>query len=351
MQQNNKWQTKVIEAIQRQSFNSEKRARGGESLDPRIVITHDHFYGGYGERFNRAAAVRLHYTEMESRSRSVADVYDETFQWIFSPVSTPDQKWSSFTHFLEGNYQTLYWGTGKPGSGKSTLMKLIKNDPRTAAHLKKWAGSKELYMSGFYFWCSGGNEIQMTQEGLFRTLLQKALSVFPHLGPLVFPKRLETFVILGDEIAWEEPLSLIELLSAFKLFVHEAAKTHKIFIIIDGLDEFNGPYSQQVKLIDFINSLASSDVKFCVSSQPWNVFEDAFNARPSLRVEDLTYKDIYYYCASNLSENLGFDALKRGDPVAASQLIDNVSTKACGVFLWVTLVVNSLLEGLTVRTI
>jgi len=31
----------------------------------------------------------------------------------------------------------------------------------------------------------------------------------------------------------------------------------------------------------------------------------------------------------------------------ASALINNVSTKACGVFLWVILVVQSLLEGLT----
>ncbi|KAE9378243.1 hypothetical protein N431DRAFT_452364 [Stipitochalara longipes BDJ] len=346
MQQNAKWQAQVIEAIHRSSINSEQRTRDAESGDFKWITTHDHFFSGYGERFGREVLARLHYIEMESRAESVAEAYDETFQWIFSPAQTTDQKWSNFTQFLESD-QSLYWVTGKPGSGKSTLMKLIKNDRRTAPYLKKWAGSKKLYTSGFYFWCSGGNEIQMTQEGLLRTLIQNALSEFPYLGPLMFPKRLETFVIFGDGVVWGEPLSLTELLSAFKLFVHEATKTHKIFLLLDGLDEFNGTYSQQVKLIEFIQSLASSDVKFCVSSRPWNVFEDAFNARPSLRVEDLTYKDIHHYCSANLSKNLGFNALKRGDLAAASELVDNVSMKACGVFLWVTLVVESLLEGLT----
>jgi hypothetical protein len=84
-----------------------------------------------------------------------------------------------------------------------------------------------------------------------------------------------------------------------------------------------------------------------VSSRPWNVFADTFNARPSLRLEDFTYEDISYYISSKLSYNLGFVALQRGDPDFASSLIDNMSTKASGVFLWVVLVVQSLLQGLT----
>jgi hypothetical protein len=120
-----------------------------------------------------------------------------------------------------------------------------------------------------------------------------------------------------------------------------------MFLLIDGLDEYNGNYSEQLELVTFICSLLSSNVKICVSSRPWNVFADTFNARPSLRLENLTYADISYYISSELSNNLGFVALERGDPEFASSLIDNVSTKASGVFLWVVLVVQSLLQGLT----
>jgi NACHT domain len=265
---------------------------------------------------------------------------------IFSPSPAGDQKWSNFAQFLESD-QGIYWITGKPGSGKSTLMKFIKNNQRTAAHLSRWAEHKELYLSGFYFWCSGGNEIQMTLEGLLRTLIHQALEDLPDLAPLIFPKRLGTFVVFGSQIVWEEPWTLTELLSAFKLFVYETTKSKRIFLLIDGLDEFNGNYSQQVKLVEFIRSLLSSDIKICVSSRPWNVFEDAFNTSPSLRLEDLTYKDIQHHCSSALSNNLGFTALQHGDPKTASDLIGNVSMKASGVFLWVILVIQSLLEGLT----
>jgi hypothetical protein len=154
-------------------------------------------------------------------------------------------------------------------------------------------------------------------------------------------------VIFGEQVVWEEPWTLTELLRAFTLFVREVTKSNKIFLLIDGLDEFDGNYSQQVKLIEFIHSLLNADVKICVSSRPWNVFEDTFNTSPNLRLEDLTYPVIQRYVSSKLSCNLGFAALQRGDLQSASSLIDSVSTKACGVFLWVTLVVQSLLEGLT----
>jgi hypothetical protein len=139
----------------------------------------------------------------------------------------------------------------------------------------------------------------------------------------------------------------MELLLAFKLFIREATKTNKIFLLIDGLDEFNGAYSQQIDLIESLQSYLSSDCKLCVSSRPWNVFQDAFSTHPSLRLEDLTYNDMQHYCSSRLLSNLGFVALQSGDPESASELIDNVAAKSCGVFLWVILVVQSLLEGLT----
>jgi hypothetical protein len=201
MDQNARWQASLLEAMHRSSDRYDKRVWDGNALR---VSTYDQFYRGYAEHFRHELLVHLHHIEMKSRSESVSDASDETFQWIFSPLSAADQKWSNFVQFLESD-QGLYWITGKPGSGKSTLMKFIINDQRTAAHLSKWAGCKELYLTGFYFWCSGGNEIQTTLEGLVRTLVHQALEDFPHLVPSLFPKRLETFVVFGDHVVWEEP--------------------------------------------------------------------------------------------------------------------------------------------------
>jgi hypothetical protein len=36
-------------------------------------------------------------------------------------------------------------------------------------------------------------------------------------------------------------------------------------------------------------------IKICLSGRPWPVFEDAFKSCPSLRLQDLTRKDITLY--------------------------------------------------------
>lgn len=158
---------------------------------------------------------------------------------------------------------------------------------------------------------------------------------------------METSVVFGSGVVWDTDWSMAELLRAYKRLVLEVTKSRRMFILVDGLDEFNGNYSEQLSLVGFLQSLLGANVKICVSSRPWNIFEDAFKSRPSLKLEDLTYSDIQHYISTKLSDNLGFIALQQGEPDSASALIDNVSTKACGVFLWVILVVQSLLEGLT----
>jgi hypothetical protein len=223
---------------------------------------------------------------MDRRSRGVSIPYPKTFEWIYSNQS--ENSFSSFIRFLEED-QNLFWITGKPASGKSTLMKMISEDDRTMRHLKLWASGEDVFLSRFYFWCSG-IEKQMSQEGLVRTLLYEALEQLPHLIPIAFPDRMENFTVLGnwlvDKVAWDTD----KLLQYCKQVMLEITKSQRIFLLIDGLDEFKGDHSERLKLIEFLYSLLglSSNVKICVSSRPWNVFEDAFHTRPSLRVEDLT---------------------------------------------------------------
>jgi hypothetical protein len=200
MDHNTKWQARVIEAINRIGENYRNQ---GRDVNASAISAHDRFYEEYAETFRRKLISHLQYPQMYSRSERVKVPYEATFEWIFSPLSSASQNWSNFATFLESD-QNLYWITGKPGSGKSTLMKFIKDDKRTAAHLRTWSGDKKLYLFGFYFWCSDGDEMQMTHEGLLRTLLCHALQTFPELTPLIFPRRLETFVVFGDDVMRDE---------------------------------------------------------------------------------------------------------------------------------------------------
>jgi hypothetical protein len=326
MDKESRWQAKLIDAI---NNNVENEAIMGQ------------LYQEYADRFQRKMLSSLGFREMKSRYERIAHAHKRTFEWIFDPLPGR-QKWSNFAQWLQSD-NNLYWITGKPGAGKSTLMKLICDDSRTQHFLKQWAKKEELFILSFYFWNSG-EELQMSQEGLVRTILHDALSRLPSLIPKVFATRFESCVLLGDRVALQDSLSWTELLQATRLLMQELKKSTKVVFFIDGLDEFQGNHGE---LVDFVQGLLEPRVKICVSSRPYNVFEDAFNRRPNLRLEDLTYLDIRHYVGSKLSANLGFAALQQLNTKKAEQLIENVTAKASGVFLWVYLVTQSLLEGLT----
>ena len=101
-------------------------------------------------------------------------------------------------------------------------------------------------------------------------------------------------------------------------------------------------------LVDLIIAMSSQvNVKICSASRTWLLFEDAFESKPSLLLEDLTERDIRQYVHGKSNQHKRYQQLRRSEPQYARKLIDNVVKKATGVFLWVYLVVNSLLNGLT----
>jgi len=298
----------------------------------------------------------LKYTGIQSRSEVICEAYKNTFRWIFEEQK-PEATWDSFVQWLQSG-NDLYWITGKPGAGKSTLMKFLTEDERVWSLLRIWAGGRDLILSSFYFWNSG-TQIQMSLEGLTRTLLHSVLRQRPHLVPLVFPHQSEAWTLFGDDPqsqqTWsllgnshssEEVLSWPELRAALIRLGQglHAEDSTKVVFFIDGLDEFGGEHSD---LIAFIQALLSPNIKICVSSRPWIVFEDAFRLLPSLRIEELTRPDIKVYLESKFDSNAGFHARKIVSPAYAGQLVESMADKASGVFLWVHLATSSLLVGLS----
>ena len=61
----------------------------------------------------------------------------------------------------------IYWVNGKAGSGKSTLMRHIYDNPHTREALKEWAGDTQLIVSEWFFWNTGSLD-QRSQTGLLR---------------------------------------------------------------------------------------------------------------------------------------------------------------------------------------
>ena len=309
------------------------------------------------DRLREVFLERLRYAGMNDRVDRIAKAYEKTFQWIFEDGSLQQTRWSDFRNWLESD-SSLYWITGKPGSGKSTLIKYIcqtgdmvlsrdkqsdsgaSSELRYLKHLKRWSGDSQIITATFFFWNSG-IELQMSQEGLFLSLLYQILQQAPKLMSILSPKRWEALCLFDHDLGkW----SLPELLQMLRTAAREISKTMKLCLFVDGLDEFEGEHSDLISL--FRDLTQNENVKLCVASRPWTIFEDAFKHKPSMMLQDLTYLDIKHYVTSKFRDDSGFAQLQRREPDYADQLIENVVSKASGVFFWVHVVVTSLLAGM-----
>ena len=140
------------------------------------------------------------------------------------------------------------------------------------------------------------------------------------------------------------PWSRMELMKGFDRLLKQDGVSAKFCFFVDGLDEYDGNHTEVIKL--FQGVAASSNVKMCLSSRPLLAFEDSFGNCPKLMLQDLTQNDIKLYTDIELAKSPRFEILKMREPERAPKLVTEIVDKSAGVFLWVTLIVKSLLEGL-----
>jgi hypothetical protein len=119
----------------------------------------------------------------------------------------------------------------------------------------------------------------------------------------------------------------------------------RFYLHVDALDEYEGDHEE---IIDIFQELSQSRmIKICLSSRPWNLFEDAFGQVPAhgIRLHELTKRDIELFAYESILNNKLRLAQGR-DRQYYKDIIEEISKRAQGVFLWVRLVVRSLRDGL-----
>ena len=141
------------------------------------------------------------------------------------------------------------------------------------------------------------------------------------------------------------PLTVVELRKAFILLSRQPFSDFKICLFVDGLDEYVG---DQPELVELFRSVTTHPfLKAVLSSRPEPTFVEAFSCAPKLRVEDLTSGDMDLYVRSKLLSHSQMQTQMRRNPELGERLIHQILLRACGVFLWVFLVVRSLRQCLT----
>ncbi len=280
----------------------------------------------------------LGFRQMLHRLEEVPLAHQRTFEWVFHR-SFSERPWDSFVAYLEDDgYSAPYWINGKAGAGKSSLMKFIVNDQRTRLALRRWAGTDTLLTPSFFFW-NLGTPLQKSYTGLLRSLLRMILEAYPELLPAVFPALWEDWSASDEDI---EP-TYIEVRTAFKLLLARSSDFLKLCIFIDGVDEYEGDHKE---MSSFLRSLPSRQVKVVVSSRPITECVHTFKGCPTLRVPDLTTGDISIYITETLCQHETMVEFAKRHPEKATNLVREITSKASGVFLWVTITIRQLIDGL-----
>ncbi|VUC28681.1 unnamed protein product [Clonostachys rosea] len=290
----------------------------------------------------------LSFPSLTVRHKAIPQAHQETFEWVFEgPIASnnsmdgeasTDGNPNLLEWLQEGN--RTFWVSGKPGSGKSTFMKFLADHLQTKNALSNWSRTLPVVTASHYFW-SQGTQMQRSQHGLLQTLLFDIFRSCPGIIQTMCPTR---WVL--DRKQGQPPWEMPELRSTIQALSTHKGISCKFCFFIDGLDEYQGEHIDFCD--DLISLLTSPNIKLCVSSRPWNVFEDAFgqDSRYKLYIHQLTEKDMLKYTKDRLQQHKRWKALEKREDVANS-LIRSIVEKSKGVFLWVFIVTKLLREGLT----
>lgn len=277
-----------------------------------------------------------------------------TYEWLFQPTeaTSPDQgvhdsfvdasesaelrsSRSAVADWLKGS-ETVFWISGKPGSGKSSLMSCIysglHSDGAGSQLLQQWAGNTSVQVLDFWFFRPASTALLKTVEGLWRSLCFQVLDADPALCERIridttpsMPVQLRASLSLdGSHVeTWTEN----ELQSWFHYLLEQSEKWFVLHL--DGLDEVE---VGRAALLEAVLSISTYHprVKMICASRAENPFAARLQQFPSLYLHDLNYSDIRKDCEARLAGS------------SASLLTMQIACGADGVFLWARTVADDL---------
>ncbi|KAK4553721.1 hypothetical protein LTR86_009219 [Recurvomyces mirabilis] len=266
-----------------------------------------------------ALIASLKFEQMEARRSTIKKADSSTCDWL---LDHPSFKTWLKPDGLDRDGSVL-WINGKPGCGKSTLMKhLHKRAKGTRSHNET--------VLGFYF-NARGNELEKSTLGMYRSLLFQMMTQLQGLQNTL------TALINTPGQRQYSGIWTIALLHEMLMTAADSLPGRKLKLYIDALDECD---EQEVRdMIIFFEDLAEKasrhkcQIYICFASRHYPAIEIRSGSKITLEEEKGHNEDLVKYVCKHLRSGTG----KQVESIRAE-----ICEKANSVFLWAVLVVDIL---------
>lgn len=272
----------------------------------------------------------LSFKEMNSRRANIERSHAKTCEWFLDH--------SDYRDWLDpdkmADHHGFLWIKGKPGVGKSTIMKFAYLQQR-----KRASGQSRACLVASFFFNARGDYLERSVLGMCRSLLLQLLEAYPDLQQVLDDRDLDP----ENSATYENLIILKEVFFAavLELFNPEiegrSDSRGSIYLFIDALDECDE--QQAIDMVQYFEELADecteqeAPFRICLSSRHYPYIIVRHGLELVLEVHPGHTKDLQD-CIGN--------RLRIQDQGLARDLQADLLRKAGGIFLWVILAVNIL---------
>jgi len=262
----------------------------------------------------------LNFEQLDTRHATIKTAHAATCEWLLSKLEYTD--WQDEEKLLE--HHGFLWIKGKPGAGKSTIMKFAytkaKNDVKGPIAIS-------------YFFNARGEHLEKSTRGMYRSLLFQLLSKVPRLQTFLDTTEASHLQDISPD-SWTTEI----LQSLFRQAI-ERLEDQPLTCFVDALDECENNEDQVREMIGFFEELGECAVEnkirllVCFSSRHYPHVTIGKGVELTLEVQQGHSEDITKYVNSKL---------KVGRNKRVEQIKIDIQKKSQGIFLWVVLVVPML---------
>jgi hypothetical protein len=296
---------KVVSALHRMTSSVSSQPRRGEKLS-------------LNEEQKRILLNSLRFDQIDTRQMTIKTAHAKTCKWLLKKSEYLD--WLDVTK--QGEHHGFLWIKGKPGTGKSTLMKFAFANTRKVM--------KDRIVISFFFNARGA-DLEKSTLGMYRSLLFQLLERLPELQCVFESLGFATWNRTGHQ-SW----SIESLKDLFEQAMRLLGQ-FSVGCFIDALDECaEGQIRDMVTFFQHLGELAMLthtpfQVLFSSRHYPYITIRKGLDL--VLEGQEGHNQDITSYIDNEL---------KIGHSNLANQIKAELQEKASGIFMWVVLVVDML---------